>query len=341
MAIVVKTVLAGLGHVNLRLLQILIDKEKEILDQYNLKFKIAGVADSSGLAISQKGFAYQDLINLKHNKGKVNEMTGFLPKAPEFVTDCIEADLLIDATPVNMSPNNAGLKLVRRAIQSGWHVVLANKAPLVLAFDELTSLSQEYKVSLKYSATVCGGLPVINVLKRDLKLATLHSLYGIFNATSNFVLKEMEQGISVEEAVKEAQRVGAAETDPALDLSGQDTANKLFIIMKTFSDYNGSIDDIVIGGIENLNGDEVQKAAKVNTHIKLLASAYKQENKWKLEVKPTTVAADSFIGSCNGWEMGIEVKTDLYPSISLKNFEEDPRSTAAAVLSDMVDIFEG
>lgn len=338
MANVVKTVLVGLGNVNLGLLNILIDKIEDIVNQYNIRFKIVGIVDSSGMAISEKGFDYQDLISLKHNKGKVNEITGFLPKSSECIADCIKADLLIDASPVNLEPDNTGIQLIKNAIINGCHVVLANKAPLVLAFDNLMALAKEHKTSIRYSATVCGGLPVINVLKRDLKLASPQSLYGIFNATSNFVLQELEKGVSMEDAIKEAQEIGAAETDPSLDLSGQDTANKLYIIMKSFSDFNGTIKDIEIEGIEKVTAEEIKKAAKLNTTIKLVASAYKKDNHWKLEVKPTTVATDSFIGSCNGWEMGIEIKSDLYESISLKNYEADPRGTCAAVLRDMIDI---
>jgi len=338
MAEVVKTVLVGLGNVNLGLLKILIDKKEEIADRYNIKFKIVGVVDSSGMATSEKGFAYEDLINLKYNKGKVNEITGFLPKDPEFIADCITADLLIDASPVNLEQDNPGIKLIKRAIIKGWRVVLANKAPMVLAFDELTALATEYKTTIRYSATVCGGLPVINVLKRDLKLASLQSLYGIFNATSNFVLQELEKGVAMEEAVKEAQKIGAAETDPSLDISGQDTANKLYIIMKSFSDFDGSIKDIEVEGIEKVTAEQVTKAAEANTQIKLVASAYKKNKTWRLAVKPTTVAADSFIGLCKGWEMGIEIKSDFYESISLKNYEADPTGTCAAVLRDALDI---
>lgn len=334
----VRIVLVGLGNVNLGLIKILIDKKEAIAEQYNTRFNIVGVVDSSGMAVSEIGFAYEDLVNLKYNKGKVNEITGFLPKAPELIADCIAADLLIDASPVNLIPGNPGLQLIKRAIEKGWHVVFANKAPLVLAFDQLTALAQQHKTSIRYSATVCGGLPVVNVLKRDLKLASLSSLHGVFNATSNFVLQELEKGVAMEEAIKEAQKIGAAETDPTLDISGQDTANKLYLIMKSFSDFYGLIKDIEVEGIEKITAEQVSKAAKVNTQIKLVASAYKKENKWKLEVKPTTVAADSFIGACKGWEMGIEIKSDLYESISFKNYEADPRGTSAAVLRDMIDI---
>lgn len=334
----VRTVLVGLGNVNLGLLKILVDKEKEIAEKLGLQFKIVGIVDSSGMAAREKGFGYEELLNLKFNKGKVRELTGFLPKDAEYIADCVEADLLVEASPVNLKPGNPSVRLIKNALTKGWPVVMANKAPLVLAFDELTALAEEYKTNIRYSATVCGGLPVINVLKRDLKFAELKNLWGIFNATTNFVLQELEQGVNMEAAVKEAQRIGAAETDPTLDLSGQDAANKLYIIMKSFTDFDGSIKDITIEGIENVTTADVTKALQNNTKIKLVAAAHRKANKWNLSVKPTPVAKDAFLGSCNGWEMGIEIKTDLYESISMKNYEADPQGTSAAVLRDMIDV---
>ncbi len=334
----IRTIIVGLGNVNKGLLSILIEKEEEIKKKYQLQFVIVGVADSSGIAVRAKGFGYKEILNLKYNKGKVNEMTGFLPTDIEKICECVEADLLVEASPVNLKTGSPGLPIIQEALKLGMKVVLANKAPLVLKFDELNELASKHDTRLAYSATVCGGLPVINVLQRDLKFSALTSLWGVFNATSNFVLKELEKGNSMANAIKEAQRVGAAETDPSLDLSGQDTANKLLIIMKSFCGFKGELADIEMEGIEDITHDEIKKAAKTNMKIKLVAAAYFKDDKWNLSVKPTPVAKDSFMGSCNGWEMGIEVKTDLYESISLKNYEADPKGTAAAVLRDMVDI---
>lgn len=334
----IRTVLVGLGNVNLGLLQILQDKEKEIANKHNLHFKIVGIVDSTGLAIRSGGFKYKEIINFKYNKKKVNEITEFLPTDIEKLHECVEADLLIESSPVKLETDNPCLTMLNNAVKAGWNVVLANKGPLVLAFDELMERAQENDSKIRYSATVCGGLPVINVLQRDLKFATAESLWGIFNATSNYVLQEMEKGNSMEDAIKVAKEIGAAETDPTLDLSGQDTANKLFIIMRSFTDFEGSIDDIEIEGIQKISKDEIKKSTAAKTKIKLVAAAHKKNGHWKLSVKPTLVARDSFMGSCNGWEMGIEIKTDLYESISMKNAEADPKGTSAAVLRDMIDI---
>ncbi len=334
----IRTVLVGLGNVNLGLLHILQEKEKEIAVRHNLHFKIVGIVDSTGMAVRPGGFKYKELIHFKYNKKKVNELTEFLPTAIEKLSECVEADLLIESSPVKLVADNPCLAMLNNVVKAGWNVVLANKAPLVLEFDELMELAKENEAMIRYSATVCGGLPVINVLQRDLKFATTERLWGIFNATSNYVLQEMEKGVSIDDAIKVAKEVGAAETDPTLDLSGQDTANKLFIIMKSFTDFDGTIDDIEIEGIQKITQQEIQKSTEANTRIKLVAAAHKKNGQWNLSVKPTLIASDSFMGSCNGWEMGIEIKTDLYESISLKNAEADPKGTCAAVLRDMIDI---
>lgn len=336
----IRTVLVGLGNVNLGLLKILEEKEEEIAEQHNLHFKIVGMVDSTGMAVRPGGFKYKEILNFKYNKKKVNELTEFLPTDIEELPECVEADLLIESSPVKLQSENPCLTMLNNVVKAGWNVVLANKAPLVLQFDKLMELAQENNAKIRYSATVCGGLPVINVLQRDLKFATPERLWGIFNATSNYVLQEMEKGVSIEDAIKVAKEVGAAETDPTLDLSGQDTANKLFIIMKSFTDFDGDIDDIEVEGIEKISQEEILKSTEANTAIKLVAAAHQKNGHWKLSVKPTLVARDSFMGSCNGWEMGIEIKTDLYESISLKNAEADPKGTCAAVLRDMIDLMQ-
>jgi homoserine dehydrogenase len=335
----INTILFGLGTVNIGLLKILASKRNELRKKYDLEFKITGVADSSGVAINSSGFDYDELINLKKSKGKVHSLNGF-DRQIAFIdlTDFAAADLLIESSPGNLTDASPGLAVARKALQKACSVVFANKAPLIFAFDELHQLATAFGSGIAYSATVCGGLPVINVLQRDLKTASLVRLQGIFNATSNYILQEIGKGGTMEEAIKEAQRLGAAEADPSHDTHGHDTASKLFIIMKSFTDYSGSIHDIEVEGIQHLHPDQLASAKLRGNKIKLLASAEPDGDTWKLTVKPTEVTANSFLGMCDGWEMGIELNTDFYESISMKNYEADPSGTSAAVLRDAIDL---
>lgn len=337
----VQIVLIGLGTVNIGLLRIILEKRSALQSKYEVDFIIVGVADSSGVAINEAGFGIEELIELKKSHGSVSTLPGYLTGVPtEELPKHLEADLLVEGSPVNLQDGTPGLQVVLNAMRREWAIVLANKAPLVLAYDELHEMAVSHEVGLAYSATVCGGLPVINVLTRDLKAATMMSFRGILNSTSNFVLREIQRGCSFEEAIGEAKRLGVAEADPNLDISGQDTANKLFIIMKSFSDFAGSIADIDIEGIADIDIDIIKKSAEKGHKIKLLGKAEMKIGLWKLEVKPVDLPIHSFLGACDGREMGFEMETDLYERISMKMYEEDSTGTSAAVLRDIIDVSE-
>ncbi len=337
----VKTVLIGLGTVNIGFLKILINKKNDLDEKYSIEFVIVGVADSTGIAINIDGFPHQNLVDLKARNGHVNILEGYIPNVQtESITKYVDASLVIEGSPVNLETGNPGLEVVRNSLQNGWSVVLANKAPLVIAYDELHRLAKENHGKLAYSATVCGGLPLINILQRDLKLTEMSRFRGILNATTNFILQELETGGSFDEAVKEAQRTGAAEADPSLDVNGYDTANKLYIIMKSFTNYSGQLNDIQIEGIQNITVNQLVETKKRGRKIKLLGIAEKVNSQWKLRVKPVEVDETSFLGNCDGWEMGIELETDLYENITMKKREEDPVGTSAAVLRDAILLSE-
>ncbi|MEZ4973056.1 MAG: hypothetical protein R2820_07075 [Cyclobacteriaceae bacterium] len=336
----VSVVLVGLGNVNRSLLHILKIKQQHIQSQHGIRFSICGVADSKGIAVNKKGFDIDELYSLRPNGLSTVNLAGYIPNAvTSSIIKHINAELLVEASPVNLITGEPGLSSVKSAIDSGWKVVMANKGPLVMDFDGLMKSTKENHTRIGYSATVCGGLPVINVLKRDLKAASITEIKGIFNATSNFVLQEMEKGRMMQDAIIEAQKIGAAETDPSLDISGQDTANKLYIIMRSATDFSGAIKEIKLEGIDNVTAEQLSAARSSNHAIKLIATAQQINGQWQLSVKPESVPANSFLASCSGWEMGIKIKTDLYESISMKNYEADPMGTAAAVLRDMIDVF--
>lgn len=108
--------------------------------------------------------------------------------------------------------------------------------------------------------------------------------------------------------------------------------------MKSFTDFNGTIQDIQVEGIQHIQSRQLLDATARGNKIKLLAIAEPVGKSWKLSVKPTEVAAHSFLGTCDAWEMGIELVTDFYESISMKNYEADPLGTSAAVLRDAIDV---
>ncbi len=344
----VRLILAGLGNVNRGLLHILKEK-KHLLLESGISFKITAVSDSTGVAMNTAGFDLDELLILKSSGRKVIDLPEYTAalRTEDFAGTGI-GDILIESTPANLIDGNPGLTAARNALHSGVSVVFANKTPLVFAFEELHALAnsaaspyeEPHGAKIAYSATVCGGLPVINVLKRDLRFAEVKSLRGIMNATSNFILNEISHGRNFDEAVREAQIIGAAEADPSYDVNGNDTANKLLIIMKTLGNFNGNINDIKISGIRDISEVDLKIASARGNTIKLIATAKPAGRSWHLSVQPEEIPSDSFLGSCTGWEMGVEIETDLYEKIYLKNYEADPLGTSAAVLRDILELVE-
>lgn len=335
----IDTALIGLGNVGRSFLRILELKGERIAAQYGLAFRITCVADSSGVAVQPQGFDPVHLRRHKEDGGRVADLAGYLPGCtPAQALAEAAVELLLDASPVNLQDGGPGLAAVRASLSRGIATVLANKAPLVLAFAELQALAKANHAPLAYSATVCGALPVINIGRRDLVAADITYLAGIFNSTSNFILGEMAEGRSYSDALAEAQRRGLAETDPALDVEGWDTANKLVIIANSFLGIQATLADVEVQGITGISAADLQAALAAGSTIKLLAQAEQIAEGYRLSVGPTFLARPSFLGQCDGWEMGIEIKSDLYGIMVHKIWEREPLPTAAAMLRDAVNL---
>ncbi len=339
----IHTALIGLGNVNRNFLKLLEMKGERLRTQYGLEFRVTCVADSSGVAVNLTGFDAVQMRQFKEQGGRVQQLPGFVPgQSPAAVlaelprTQC---DLVLEASPVNLTTGEPGLSATRAALARGISVVLANKAPLVLAFRELHELAAANQAGLAFSATVCGALPVLNIGRRDLIAAEILSLRGIFNSTSNFILEEMAQGRSYADALSEAQRRGIAETDPSLDVEGWDTASKLVIIANSFLGIHTRLSDVAVQGITQIRGEDLAAALAAGTTIKLLASAQKTPMGYQLTVAPVVLPQAEFLAQCSGWEMGVEIHSDIYGKMYYKIWEREPLPTAAAMLRDAVNLF--
>jgi homoserine dehydrogenase len=149
----------------------------------------------------------------------------------------------------------------------------------------------------------------------------------------------MAAGRDYATALAEAQRRGIAEADPSLDVEGWDTANKLVIIANSFLGIRATLNDLSVKGITHLTTDDLQAAALQGTVIKLVAKAEAQaDGGYQLRVEPTALPAGDFLARCDGWEMGIELRSDLYGLMFHKIWEREPLPTAAAMLRDAVNL---
>jgi homoserine dehydrogenase len=231
------------------------------------------------------------------------------------------------------------MSCVRTAIAQGWHVVMADKGPLVLAFAELTAAARKAGVGLAYSGTVAGGLPTVNIGVRDLAGSGVLKVEGIFNGTTNYILTRMEEEqISYEEALKGAQAAGIAEADPTLDVDGWDAANKLVIIANSVLRRPTRLEDVQVQGIRNITLEDLAHARASGRVIKPLAVAEWDGSDYRLFVGPVWLDRDHPMARTGMWDMGVVYHTDYMGVISAVIEEKGPVPTSAAVLRDMINL---
>ncbi|MCA1494624.1 homoserine dehydrogenase [Sinorhizobium alkalisoli] len=228
---------------------------------------------------------------------------------------------------------------VKAALNRGIHVVTANKALLSAHGIELAGIAEERGALLNYEAAVAGGIPVIKALRESMTGNTISRVYGIMNGTCNYILTQMEkEGLSFGDCLKEAQRLGYAEADPAFDIEGNDTAHKLSILTSLAFGTAIAADDIYLEGITNISIEDIHAAADLGYRIKLLGVAQRTESGIEQRVHPTMVPYDSVIAQVDGVTNAVAIESDILGELLMVGPGAGGNATASAVLGDIADI---
>ena len=330
--------ISGLGNVGRRLLELMQAKRDLLRSRFDMELTLVGACDSSGGILNPDGCNIAELIALKSQKKRVETLSGSSKTlGPEALASAAEANIFVELTLTNLKDGQPGLNAIRAALARKSHVVTANKGPLVLAYAELSESARSNGVQLLHSATVTGGLPTLNIGKRDLGTTLITKFEGVLNGTTNYILSRMTEGQSYEEALKHAQNVGMAEADPTLDVDGWDAANKLVIIANAVLRRPTKLKDLTVEGIRGVTPQQLLDASGQNKVIKLIARAEQRGDDYVLSVRPTVLEATHQLARVTADMMGVMYHTDINGTIFAAIEEEDPYPTAAAVLRDIVE----
>lgn len=337
----VRIALVGLGNVGRRVLAILDEKRAIYRERFGLEFTLAGVADSRGAAWGSEGVDVRRVLALKGAGGSAGDYIGVGQKGvsgSDMLRHC-RADVLIEASPVNLADGEPAMSHVRLALEQGMHVVTANKGPLALAYPEVMALARERGRRVLFSATVGGGLPAVNVGVRDLCHARVERIEGVLNLTSHSILARMVQGYTYAEALAMAQKDGHAEADPTLDVDGWDAANKLVILSNAVLGFPARLPDVRIAGIRGISVKMLQHARQRGNVILPLAVAERRGDGYALSVQPTEVGAEHPLARLTPVQMGVVYYTDTNGVVALTVDEVDPIPTAGAVIRDLITLY--
>jgi homoserine dehydrogenase len=256
------------------------------------------------------------------------------------VIDFGEYDVMCELTPINIMTGQPATDHIRRALELKKHVITANKGPIAWHYRELRDLAKKQGVQLCYEATVMDGVPVYNMAQETLRGCKITEIKGILNATTNFILTEMEKGISYEDAIEEGRRQGFVEADPSMDLDGWDASAKLTALMNVLMDETITPMDIDRIGISGITKEDLDKAAAEGKKIKLLCHGYLKDGKAIGEVKPTLVEKNDMAAIMDATMSYVTVNTDLMGEVTVVEhaFEPEIDHTAYGVLSDLLRI---
>jgi homoserine dehydrogenase len=240
--------------------------------------------------------------------------------------------------------------LVSEALQLGKPVVTANKLLLAELGDDLFALAALKGVALRFEGAVCGGMPIVRLLREALASDRVTSVQGILNGTTNYILTRMaEDGLSLEAALREAQEKGYAEADPSLDLGGGDAAQKLCLLARLAFGARVRPSDVLTEGIERLTPADLAAARELGRTVKLLAVARRKEETGRakadgrverldLRVHPAMIPNQSPLASVGGPLNAVQIQSDSLGSTLLSGQGAGGACTAAAVVADLIDI---
>ncbi len=232
--------------------------------------------------------------------------------------------------------------IMLQLLEAGKDVVTANKALLAEHGPELFDRARALGRCIAFEAAVAGGIPIITNVSQCFSANQVQSLHGILNGTSNFIVSQMdEQGASYEAALKEAQRLGFAEADPAMDVDGTDAAQKLAILAHLAFGARIHWKQIPRVGIDSLNAIDLRFAKELGYRIKLIAAAQLTSAGLELSVSPTLIRIGNPLAEVRANYNAIRVVGDAVGDLFFHGQGAGQMPTASAVVADMIDTAVG
>ncbi len=258
-----------------------------------------------------------------------------------FVTEIntILQDPQIDIVVELMGGIEPAKTYLSQALGFGKHIVTANKDLIALHGKELMDLADARGLALFYEGAVAGGIPILRTLSHSFASDKMTRLLGILNGTSNFMLTKMfEEGWSYEQALKKAQELGYAESDPTNDVEGIDTAYKATILSQFGFGMPINFDDVNYKGISSIRSEDVEVAQEMGFAIKLVADLRETPTGISVDVSPTLISQKHPLAAVNHVMNAVFIESIGIGQSLFYGPGAGQNPTATSVLADIIDI---
>jgi homoserine dehydrogenase len=340
----VRLALIGFGVVGQGFARLLLAKHDLLKKLYDLDISLVSVANARhGLIYREDGLDIQTLLELAAAGRSLTAHPGVTHwEKPLEGLRAIQADVLVEATPTNLRDAEPGISHIRTALSQGMHVVTANKGPVALAASELLELARLHNAQLRMEATVMAGTPVISTIREGMAGAQVHTIRGILNGTTNYILSAMATGRDYAEVLADAQAQGYAETDPTADVEGYDAVAKTLILSALVFGRSLKPHEVARQGITTITREQVQHAADQGQRIKLIASLrLLSDNEGKevsldARVEPVALPLSDPLARVDGVMNAISIQADTLSEVTIIGPGAGGIQTGQGLLADVI-----
>ena len=326
----------GFGNVNRTLVELLRLKSAELRERYGITWRVTGVASRRlGWWVNPDGFDVEPLLTARSSSAFAELRGQECPRHTDWLR-AAQANVLFEATSLNVETGQPAIDHIRDALEHGAHAITANKGPVVHAYCELRDLATERGKQLLFESTVMDGVPIFSLFRNTLPAIEVKGFQGILNSTTNVILTGMEQGLGFDDALRQAQRLGVAETDASYDIEGWDAAVKVAALVNVVMDVRLLPQEVSRQGINQLTGAEVRAARAAGRSYKLVCPAQRTATSVSASVRPEQLPLTDPMALVTGSSSIIRFETDIFPGLTIT--EENPGlyATAYGLLADFI-----
>ena len=324
----------GFGVVGQGLAEIFVEQETFLKEKYDFNFKVVAISDTmKGSVYDENGLDLKNLLELVKSSGRIDGYQKGIKgwDSLKTITDT-NANLILEVAWTDLKTGEPAMTHVKTALKNKKHVVMTNKGPIALAVRELLQI-------MRYEGTVLSGTPALNLGLYNLAGAGITEARGIVNGTTNYILTEMEKGLSYEDALKQAQELGYAEADPTADVEGYDALGKIVILANTVMGASLHKDEPPCEGITKITAEDIVKAKEEGFRWKLIAGAeIKEDGSVEAYVRPEKIPLEHPLANIMGPTNALTYTTKYLGDVTIVGPGAGRAPTGFAILTDILDI---
>lgn len=328
----------GFGNVGKEFVRLLMAKQSVLREQYDIDWKLTGIASRRiGWIADLRGLDPGPLLY-----GQFPDVPVW--RRPQNVRQWLEAadpQVFFEASSLDRRSGQPATEHIRAALESGAHAVSANKGPIVYAYRELCDLARVRGRKFLFESTVMDGTPIFSLFPHALPAVEIRGFRGILNSTTNVVLTEIEKGLSFEDAVKRAQEIGVAETDPTDDLDGWDPAVKVAALAIVVMGAPITLEQVERVGIRTVAPEQIRAARETGSRYKLVCRAERTvDGGVRASVRPEQLPLSDPLAQMEGTTSAVRFDMDVF-GLSIVEHKPGVIATAYGLFADFVRAVKG